>query len=94
MKKAKFVLVVEDEDEIRSMIVSSLKEQAEGLELYIVEAKDGREAINYSGRQEFHCIVTDLTMPRTTGEELIRVLLADTLNANTPMIGTCQNARR
>ncbi|RYZ77127.1 MAG: response regulator [Proteobacteria bacterium] len=86
MNKTKSVLVVEDEDEIRSLIVSSLKEQAEGLDLIIVEAKDGREAINFSGRQEFHCIVTDLNMPRTTGDELIRVLLADTLNANTPMI--------
>lgn len=86
MNKSKFVLVVEDEDDIRSLIVSSLKEQAGGLDLFIVEAKDGREAINFSGRQEFHCIITDLTMPRTTGEELIRVLLSDTLNANTPMI--------
>jgi two-component system, chemotaxis family, chemotaxis protein CheY len=86
MSKAKFVLVVEDEDEIRSMIVSSLKEAGSGLDLFIVEAKDGREAINFAGRQEFHCIITDLNMPRTTGEELIRVLLADSMNANTPTI--------
>lgn len=86
MSKAKFVLVVEDDDDIRSLIVSSLKNHAEGLDLFIVEARDGREAINFAGRQEFHCIITDLTMPRTTGEELIRVLLADNMNANTPTL--------
>ena len=86
MSKAKFVLVVEDDDDIRSLIVSSLKRHSENLDLFIVEARDGREAINFSGRQEFHCIITDLMMPRTTGEELIRVLLADNMNANTPTL--------
>lgn len=86
MAQAKFVLIVEDEDEIRSMIVDALKAATEGQDYHFVEAKDGREAIHYTGRQEFHCILTDLAMPRTCGDELIRMLLMDAMNANTPTI--------
>jgi CheY-like chemotaxis protein len=73
MNGTKFVLVVEDDDEIRSLIVSSLKAESADVPLTVVEARDGREAIQFAGRQEFHCVVTDLNMPRTSGQELIRV---------------------
>ncbi len=86
MNATKFVLVVEDDDDIREMIVSSLKAESADLALTVVEARDGREAIQLAGRQEFHCVVTDLNMPRTSGQELIRVLLGESLNANTPTV--------
>jgi CheY-like chemotaxis protein len=86
MNTTKFVLVVEDDDDIREMIVSSLKAESAELSLTVVEARDGREAIQLAGRQEFHCVVTDLNMPRTSGQELIRVLLGEALNANTPTV--------
>ena len=86
MSGTKFVLIVEDDDEIRNMIVSSLKAECLDVPVMIVEARDGREAIQFAGRQEFHCVVTDLNMPRTSGQELIRVLLGETLNANTPTV--------
>lgn len=82
----KFVLVVEDDDEIRSLIVSSLKAENTDGTLMVVEARDGREAIQFAGRQEFHCVVTDLNMPRTSGQELIKVLLGNAMNANTPTV--------
>lgn len=86
MGAAKFVLVVEDDDEIRDLIVSSLKSESADVPLTIVEARDGREAIQFAGRQEFHCVVTDLNMPRTSGQDLIRLLLGESLNANTPTV--------
>jgi len=86
MGGTKFVLVVEDDDEIRNMIVSSLKAESTDVHLTVVEARDGREALQFAGRQEFNCVVTDLNMPRTTGQELIRVLLSDAMNANTPTV--------
>lgn len=86
MSGTKFVLVVEDDDEIRSLIVSALKAESQDIGLVVVEARDGREAIQFAGRQEFHCVVTDLNMPRTNGRELIKTLLGDALNANTPTV--------
>jgi CheY-like chemotaxis protein len=86
MSGTKFVLVVEDDDEIRNIIVSSLKHESKDVGLVVIEAKNGHEAIQYAGRQEFHCVVTDLNMPRTSGQELIRSLLGDALNANTPTV--------
>ena len=86
MSGTKFVLVVEDDDEIRSLIVSSLKAERGDVPLMVVEARDGHEALQFAGRQEFSCVITDLNMPRTTGQELIRVLLTDSLNANTPTV--------
>ena len=86
MSSTKFVLVVEDDDEIRSLIVSSLKAESAETPLTVFEARDGHEAIQMAGRQEFHCVVTDLNMPRTSGQDLIRVLLGESLNANTPTV--------
>lgn len=86
MSGTKFVLVVEDDDEIRNLIVTSLKSESADVPLVVVEARDGREAIQYAGRQEFHCVVTDLNMPRTSGQDLIRLLLGDAMNANTPTV--------
>ncbi len=86
MNLSKFVLVVEDEDEIRGMIVESLKAESGDMSITVVEAKDGREAIQFASRQEFHCVVTDLQMPRTSGQDLIKTLLSDSMNANTPTL--------
>ncbi len=86
MSVNKFVLVVEDDDDIREMIASSLKAESGEMSLTVVEARDGREAIQFAARQEFHCVVTDLHMPKTSGQDLIKTLLGDAMNANTPTL--------
>lgn len=82
----KFVLVAEDDDEIRQLITETLKSESEGLNLCVVEAKDGLEAIAHAAKREFHCVVTDLRMPRASGEDFIRTLQTQAVNANTPTL--------
>lgn len=72
------VLVVEDEDLIRDMVVLALKE--EGYE--IATASDGRAALNFlqaanpsqSGEFPFDLIVLDLMLPQVNGLDLCRLL--------------------
>ncbi|MEK7356561.1 MAG: response regulator [Bdellovibrionota bacterium] len=82
----KFVLVAEDDDEIRQLIMDTLKSESEGLNLCLVEAKDGLEAIAHAAKREFHCVITDLRMPRASGEEFLRSLQTQAVNANTPTL--------
>jgi two-component system response regulator AtoC len=67
----KRVLVVDDEEDIRSFI-------AEALDSFdVVKARDGQEAAELCAHQEFHLVITDLTMPRMDGLTLLRKLRAE-----------------
>jgi two-component system, NtrC family, response regulator AtoC len=70
----KRVLVVDDEEDIRSFIAEAL----ENPELHVVKARDGQEAAELCAHQEFHLVITDLTMPRLDGLSLLRKLRAET----------------
>jgi len=85
---SRWVLVAEDDEEIRHLIRNSLQEEASNntLNLQVVEAKDGLEAISKVASREFHCVVTDLKMPRSTGIDVLRVMQSNPLNANTPTV--------
>ena len=65
-------LVVDDEDDIRETLMAFL----EMLEIFtfIVEAKDGAEAIMKLKNQRFDLVVTDLSMPKIKGSELIEII--------------------
>jgi two-component system response regulator PilR (NtrC family) len=63
---AKSILVVDDESVMRDFL-------AEVLEDYIVEkASDGDEAIARIKEKEFDLIITDMKMPRVSGEEVVK----------------------
>ena len=64
------ILVVDDEDDIRE----TLKMFLEMMEVFdfVVEAKDGSEAIRKCQNQKFDVIVTDLLMPNVRGIEFIQ----------------------
>ena len=71
------ILVVEDEDVIRDMIVIAL--EGEGYE--VVSASDGRTALNFfqdklsSGTGlEFHLVILDLILPQINGLDICRFL--------------------
>ena len=71
------VLVVEDEDLIREMVVLALEE--EGYE--VVTAIDGRDALNYFQTTEpkviespFDLIILDLMLPQVNGLDICRLL--------------------
>ena len=82
----KLILVAEDDDEIRGLIKQALESENEGLNLLVVEAKDGAEAIAQAEKQEFQCVITDLKMPLASGEDLIRSLQSKAANAHTPTL--------
>jgi len=62
----KMILVVDDEEIMRDFLV-------EVLEDYTVTAvADGSEAIDQLEKQAFDLVITDLKMPKVSGEEVVR----------------------
>ena len=67
MAKSPSVLVVDDDPEMRALILDVL--QHEGYE--VVEAKDGAEAVRALRSREFDVILMDKNMPGPTGLDLL-----------------------
>lgn len=80
------VLVVDDESDIRDTLVTFL----EMMEVFsiIVEASDGAEASLKFKNQSFDLVITDLTMPKVQGIELVeRIKREDIVNkTKTPIM--------
>lgn len=70
---AKIALTVDDSKTIREMVSFTLKGQ--GFE--VLEAEDGKHALNVLGDKDVHVIITDLNMPNMDGFELMRQLRAN-----------------
>lgn len=67
----KSVLLIDDEDEIKSLMSNYLvKSRIE--EKQIVLASDGKEALSKMQNQEFGLIIVDVLMPRMNGLQLIK----------------------
>ena len=67
------VLVVDDEDGIRSFLAESL--EREGHE--VSRAENGAEALKLAREQSFDLVITDLRMPVLGGMELVRTLRSE-----------------
>jgi two-component system, sensor histidine kinase and response regulator len=78
----KRILVVEDEDLLRSAIAEVLRMQ--GYE--VLEATDGAKALDLARRQAPDLIVSDVRMEPMTGTELLTALREDPAIAATPFI--------
>ena len=76
----KRLLIVEDEIEIRFLLVDLLKE----LHVDIIEAGDGQEGLNAIQDKKIDLILTDLAMPKMNGFEFIRRVRA--LSIKTPIV--------
>ncbi len=66
------ILVVEDSPSMRSMLTNIL--EAESMDLEIVEASSGFEALKTLPHHHFDAIVTDINMPDINGLELVSFL--------------------
>ncbi len=64
------LLVVDDDEAIREIISAMLTEQ--GYE--IVTAEDGQQALELLPQFRPHLVVTDMRMPRMSGDELVRIM--------------------
>ncbi|MFN2316126.1 MAG: PAS domain S-box protein [Gemmatimonadales bacterium] len=75
LRGSETILVVEDEDLIRHLVVRILERQG----YRVLSAAAGDEALTLAAgyREPLHLLVTDVVMPRMTGDELARRLLAE-----------------
>ncbi|MBD3258502.1 response regulator [candidate division GN15 bacterium] len=64
--KRQAILVVDDEEIIREFLVEVLEDYD------VTIACDGAEAIDKIKEQQFDLVITDLRMPRVSGEEVVK----------------------
>ena len=75
------ILVVEDNDDLRSYVVDCFKDG-----YHIIEAKDGEAGIAKALEQIPDIIISDIMMPKVDGLELCNTLKGDTLTNHIPII--------
>jgi two-component system chemotaxis response regulator CheY len=80
--RAKVILVVEDDNSIRGLVVRVLKK--EGYE--VIEAINGRDALNKLHDAKCELVLTDIQMPELDGVDLIKQLRSDSDYKKTPII--------
>ena len=81
MSKGK-ILVVDDEINITQILQFSIG--AEGYE--VITAQNGEEAIDKAKREQPDLIILDIMMPRIDGYEACRILKANPLTKNIPVV--------
>ncbi len=79
---AKVIMTADDSASVRQMVVFTLKQN--GYE--VVEAVDGRDALNKLNKQKVDMLLTDLNMPNMDGISLIKGVRASTLNKFIPIV--------
>lgn len=79
---AKLIMTADDSASIRQMVSFTLKQN--GYE--VIEAVDGRDALNKLATQKVDMLITDLNMPNLDGLGLIRGVRSGTLNKFVPII--------
>ncbi len=68
MAKIKRVLIVDDEDEIRHLLVEILSQPGWQIDL----ARDGQEAVDLVHAHDYHVVISDLLMPHIDGMDLLQ----------------------
>jgi two-component system, OmpR family, alkaline phosphatase synthesis response regulator PhoP len=81
MKKGK-VLVVDDEVNITQILEFSIG--SEGFD--VITAQNGEEAIEKARREQPDLIILDIMMPKIDGYEACRILKANPLTKNIPVV--------
>ena len=76
------ILVVEDQDLVRSSVVNSLKKEG----YKTLEATNGAEGLKVTYQYRPHLIIADTLMPRMDGHEMFRALQATPQVSKIPVI--------
>lgn len=69
-ERRKTILVIEDDPDVRSMIVKHLKHQG----FDVVTAKDGMEGLKKLKAGGYELVITDIVMPYVSGTGLVTAL--------------------
>src|ERR1043166_3213040 len=78
------VLVVEDDDTIRRLLIEYLKQHA----LLTVEgARDGIEALHFVSQRPYAVVILDLMMPKMSGGDFLDSLTAMTKDPSIQSLG-------
>lgn len=83
--KYKWVLLVDDDPDVRELIKEKIKNHYSG-DVRTIEASDGHEANLKLINQAFDLIITDLQMPNVDGQHFIEFVKKSALNESTPII--------
>ncbi|MDH4071216.1 MAG: response regulator [Ignavibacteria bacterium] len=68
MSEKKRLLVVDDEDALRTVLCSELKSEG----FAVQDASDGDEAIDILERDEFDLVLLDIKMPKVNGFDVLK----------------------
>jgi two-component system chemotaxis response regulator CheY len=79
---AKIIMTADDSASVRQMVAFTLKQNGYD----VVEAVDGRDALNKLNAQKVDMLLTDLNMPNMDGIELIKGVRAGALNKFIPIV--------
>jgi len=79
---AKLIMTADDSASVRQMVAFTLKQNGYD----VVEAVDGRDALNKLNAQKVDMLLTDLNMPNMDGIGLIKGVRAGTLNKFIPIV--------
>lgn len=78
----KKILIVDDSKTMREMVNFTLT----GAKYHVIEAEDGKAAIELVKNTRVDAVITDLNMPNMNGFDLIRALRANPLFKFTPIL--------
>ncbi len=81
-KYVKKILIVDDEAELRA----TLRQWLEQAKYYILEAADGRQALNVIRNERPHLVLLDVKMPEMDGWEVLQAIRADDEMSSLPVI--------
>ncbi|WP_432823322.1 response regulator [Trichloromonas sp.] len=76
------ILVVDDQELVRSAIIAALKKEG----YKILEADNGADGLKVACQHHPHLIISDTVMPRMDGYEMFRALQAHTTASKIPVI--------
>lgn len=76
------ILVVDDQELVRSAIIAALKREGYNL----LEAENGADGVKVAVQQKPHLIVSDTVMPRMDGYEMFRALKGNLQTRHIPVV--------
>ena len=76
------ILVAEDEQDIRELVVDTLFDRGYD----VIEARDGKEAVQIAKREDVDLILMDVMMPGMDGFEAVKILRENVLTENIPVV--------
>jgi CheY-like chemotaxis protein len=77
----KTVLIVDDEDNVRSLLNRILSNS-----FNVIEASDGQQAVDVTQNQHPDAILMDIMMPKMNGDVACHIIKSDPVTAHIPVI--------